>query len=140
MPLIIVFFLLFFVRYLPVLRTYFKDSLNFVGIMVGTHIYTPVSTIQHTSRHWVDFVLLGKHHNHIHVYSLFYGNYFTIQLHHIPVGHKLVYLHGDKKINPPYMEGTPFTVKDGHLVLYKRKRKRFGFNLEKVKESQTWPM
>lgn len=108
--------------------------------MMGGHIYTPVATIQHTSKHWVDVVFLGQHHRHIHVYSLFYGNYYTIQLHHVPVGHKLVYCHNNQKKALPYMEGTPFTLTNGHLELYTQKRKRFGFKLEKINESQHWPM
>jgi hypothetical protein len=140
MHLILVFFAIFLIRYSVYLSTYFYDSLNFFGITTTTHIYTPVATIQHFSTHCFDIVLMSQHHNHVHAYSLLYGDYFTIQLHHVPVGHKLVYLHNNQTKDLPYMSGTPFHVTDGQLVLCQRKRKRFGFGLDVIATSQTWPI
>lgn len=137
---ICMFFLIFLTRYSAYLSTYFYDVLNHVGIMVNNHIYTPVTVIQHNSAHWIDLVILGKHQHHVHVYSLIYGDYFTIQLHHVPVGHKLVHLHQEQKKAPPYMSGTPFKINEGELILYKRKRRGLGFITEKVNQAQEWPM
>jgi len=134
------FFLFLIVRQSAILRIRFFDRLNFIGIQICDHIYTPVTTLQRPSNNWIDFVFLGVHHQHIHAYTVLHQDYFTIQLHHVPVGQKLIHLVDGQKKDPPYMRGTPFQLKKGKLVLYKRVRKGFGFILEEVATSPEWPI
>jgi hypothetical protein len=131
--------LLVFIRITP-LHNYCFDHLNCIGLQLGNHIYTPVTTIQHPTENWIDLIFLRTHQKHLHGYSFFHHQYFAIEMHHVPVGHKLIYHYNNQNHDLPYMKGTPFRVKNGQLILYKRRRKGIGFILEKVAKSTSWPI
>ena len=107
-----------------------------IGIQWGNHVYTPVCDIC-TDFRFPDLVLLGVHHEHLHIYRIFQREHVHIPLVYVQPGYHLEYK-GPESIM--YMEGTPFRVKKGELVLYKRQRKGMAFMLQEVQRSTQWTM
>lgn len=131
---------LFLVRSSILLRTWFHDELNSIGLQVGDHIYTPLSLIHYPQGNYFDFVLLGHHQHQLHGYQILQRNYFNIRLHYVPVGHKLTYLDEGREKEIPYLRGTPFQLKRGELVLHRRRKKGFSFSHEEVARGTEWPL
>ena len=137
--LLVLFILLALIRQSQLLRTHLHASLYSIGLQFGKHIYTPVCNVYSDSR-FFDIVLLGKHHGHIHGHRVFNREYFHIPLTYVPVGHHLVYEINGRKQDHFYLEGTPFRVHKGTLVLYQKKRRGMSFISEERGRSNEWPM
>lgn len=130
---------LIMVRSSPLFRTLFGPRLNSVGLQVGDYIHTPVSLIHHPMESWFDLVLIGHQQNRLHGYRILHQDYFEIYLHHVPVGHKLIYLHQGQQQDIPYLTGTPFSLAEGELILYRKRRRGLGFVHEEVARGTRWP-
>lgn len=126
------------IRRNKVLRTSFYYILYILGLQIGRHIYTPVCDI-YTDFRYFDIVFLGKHHGHVHGYRLFHREYFQIPLHYLPVDNNLVYQINEQPAEHLYLEGTPFHLNKGELILYQRKRRGLGFISEEIGRSPKWP-
>lgn len=116
------------------------EDWNVVGIQIRDHIYAPIHDLHQDSPWWFDLVLIGKHQNHLHLYRVFHQEYSTVSLTYVPVMHKLAYVDEDQEKEHSYYPGSPFRVRKGDLVLYKRKKKGLGFSLEEVARSKSWPI
>lgn len=136
--LIVLLLLLILIRQNKLLRTHLQNSLYSIGIQFGTHIYTPVCDVYSDSRYF-DIVLLGKHHAHLHGYRVFHQQYFELPLKYVPVGHHLVHEIDGNSREHLYLDGTPFRVHTGQLVLYRKKRRGLGFISEVCERSNQWP-
>ena len=99
------------------IRNRLRDKLYYIGIQIGNNIYTPVCDI-HTEFKYFDMIVMVKEKNNIHGYRIFNREYFNISLKYIPVGHHLVYKHNNKNKEHLYLEGTPFKINKGELILY----------------------
>lgn len=137
--LILLVILFVYIRRSKLLRTYFYSKLYRIGIQYGKHIYTPVCDI-YTDFYGLDFVFLRLKHKCLWGYRFLHGECFRIPLTYVDVGHHLKYVHDGEEVDHMYMEGTPFSVEKGHLILYQRKRKGLSYISEEIKRSQQWPM
>jgi len=137
--LLITFFLtLVWIRQNKLLRIRFYNNLYSIGIQIKDHINTPVCDI-YTEPRPFDIVLLIKHHEHLHGYRIFNKEYFKIKLEYVPVGYHLVYHINNEPAEHLYMEGTPFQLNKGTLVLSQKKRKGLSFISVEVGRSNQWP-
>jgi hypothetical protein len=128
----------YFIRSNKYLRTHFYDKLYSVGLQYGNHIYTLVSDV-YQEECCVDLVILTKHHDHLHVYHVFNRKYSKISLVYPSPIQTLVYQIDNQPKEHLYMEGTPFRVNKGELILYQKKRKGLGFIREEIGRSKQWP-
>lgn len=127
-----------FIRQNKLLRAYFHSWLYRVGLQLGTHIYTPVCDI-HSEFRYFDIVLLKKCNGHLHLNRILHQESLEIPLKYVPVGHHLTYEVDGKVKEHLYLEGTPFKISEGTLILYQRKFKRLGSILEEHSRSDRWP-
>lgn len=134
---ICIFFIL--IRKSKFLRIYFHSKLYRIGIQIGKHIYTPVCDI-HSDFRYFDLVFLRKQHSHLDGYRIFHQECFRLTLQYIEAGQHLVYEIDGKHQDHLYLEGTPFQVTKGILILYQKKRKGLSFISEEIKRSNQWPM
>lgn len=126
-------------RHNKFLQTSFEHC-NVIGIQIGSHIYGPLHDLHQKSSYWFDLVLIGKHDHHLHLYRIFHREHNVIPLTYVPVMHKLTYLEDNSEREHSYYPGSPFQVRKGDLVLYRRKKKGFAFSLEEVARSKSWPI
>lgn len=123
------------------LRTYFHNSLFYIGLQLGWHIYTPVCDVcSRSAFRYFDIVLFDKYDGCIHGYRILHREYFCIPLKYIPVGYTLVYKVNGEVRDHLYLEGTPFQIDEGQLILYRKKRKGISFISEEVCRSNKWPI
>lgn len=120
------------------IRTYLHPWLYRFGLQLGSHIYTPVCDIYSNFRYF-DIVLLMKYKGSLYMYRLFHHEQIQIPLKYIPVGHHLKYKINDEEHEHLYLEGTPFQLHKGELILYQRKARRLGFISIEVGRSDKWP-
>lgn len=120
------------------LRLLLRDKLYYVGIQLGHTIYTAVGDVyQETPRY--DIVLLWRT-KVWHAYRLFSHEYVTMPVCHPSPMQTLQYLVDGKPRELMYLEGTPFRVRTGELVLYQRKRRGLCFVKEQVARGDRWPL
>lgn len=133
-------FFLFLIWSSPLLKIILGPFLNSVGLQLGNHIYTPLSLVYSPQSTRFDLVLLQLHQDRLEVHQLLHQNRFEIELHHVPVGCKLVYLCRGEEKEFPYIPGTPFQLTEGLVVLSKRQKRGFGFIYEEVASGTKWPL
>lgn len=136
---IFIILILLIIRKNRFLRTYLYSYLYSYGIQIGDHIYTPVCDV-YSNYNYYDIVILGKNKGYLHGYYILHNKYFKIELTYIPVGHNLVHQIDNTNKEYMYMEGTPFTVRNGTLILYKKKRRGFGTYSEEISRTNKWPV
>jgi hypothetical protein len=126
------------IRNNKLLRTYFQSYLYRLGLQFGTHIYTLVGDVYSDFRYF-DIVFLKKHKENLHGFRLFNQEDFCILMKYVPVGHHLIYKVNDKVKEHLYLDGTPFEIDEGELILYRKVPKRFGYISEEHSRSNKWP-
>lgn len=128
------------IRYNKLLRLYFESSLYKIGVQIGNTIYTPVCDV-HSEFRWFDFVLIKKNPSHVHIHRVLHREKFHIPLSYIPVGKTLLYKVNGVPSEHMYLEGTPFTLSKGELILYnKEKARMMGWKNVEIARSTQWPI
>ena len=129
------------IRYNKLLRIYFQGSLYKIGVQFGNTIYTPVCDVYSDFR-WFDVVFFKKSPGHLYGHRLLYQEQFDIPLSYVPVGKTLLYKINGVPSEHMYLEGTPFTLSNGELTLYRRESTgRMGsFRNIEVARSIQWPI
>lgn len=140
-PLFILLSISLIIRYNKLLRIYFQSSLYKIGLQIGNNIYTPVCDV-HSDFRWFDIVLIKKAPEYLHIHRILHREKHYIPLFYVPVGKNLVYKIDDEISEHLYLEGTPFTVSKGELILYKRENVgRMGFTkYVEIAKSNQWPI
>lgn len=123
-----------------ILKIYFKNWLNWIGIQFFSNIYTLTSNIQSPNSVFFDLVLINRYSNHISSYLVLHRFTQNIPLTYIQPGYSLTYEVNSKVCDLPCEDGTPFTVNKGELILRKRIKGRFGFSLKELRRSNSWPI
>lgn len=120
------------------LRTYFNDKLYIIGIQLGNIIYTPVADI-YLNQFKFDIILSAKYRDNLYVYKILNRECSKIALTYPSPVQTLVYYIDNKPQEHKYLEGSPFIVHRGELVLFEKKRKGLGFIRQEIGRSNKWP-
>ena len=120
------------------LRIYLQSKLYFIGIQINNNIYTPVCDI-YSDNSCFDIVYIKKHQSHICCYNILRNQSYKILLSYVPPNYRLEHRINDEVQQHIYLEGTPFNVTEGKLILFEKKRKGLGFIFQKHSESTSWP-
>lgn len=120
------------------LRSYFHDKLSKIGLQFGNTIYTPVCDIQ-TDYRLFDIVFTRKENTRLQLSRIFHKERFYIPLTYVEPGYKLKYKVNNQIQDIPYYDGTPFTLDQGILTMYKSKVGKMGITSQYIGESIQWP-
>ena len=109
-----------------------------LGIQIGRTIYTLAGDII-TDRMRLDLVYLKRTGGCISFQTALTRNSFSIPLMYPEPGCSLVYMVNGTSHDLPYMEGTPFTVNKGELILYEKVKRGLTYMSVEVGRSTSWP-
>lgn len=127
------------IKKVKIARIFFHRYLSSWGVQIGNHIHTPVSTIYSYDK-TLDIVHIIKSNSFIKIKYMISSKCLTIPLKYVPPNHKLIYSVNGENKDIPYEDGTPFSVFDGELILYRKERKSLGYIMEEICKSKSWPI